>query len=679
MYQELTIPAGTTSPILSFWTKITTEETTTTTAFDTMAVQIKNTSGAVLQTLKTFSNLDAGSTSGPYTASGRYRLNEFSLAAYVGQTIRVNFKVTTDAAKGTMFRVDDVSLAPPVPVVAGTSKQVVAYVPDYRYSMFSKMDLSHLTHINYFSVGFASNGTLSTPSATFNSHLDTVVAAAHAKGVGVSITTGPGQPYAAMGASAAARAKLVADLKTYVLAHNLDGVDIDWEPPAKGIDQVNYGLLIDDLYAAFNPIGKKITAAVNPWTKEIPVDASKKMSWINVMCYDFDYDDHSNYAQSTDGMLQWQYYGVAKDKLVMGVPFYGRYGTSWSNTISKTYGESATDPTRRIVENYKLVHGVDIPPTVDSYTDSSGNVTYFNGVRTMQMKQAFVRDQGFAGTMIWELGHDHWDANNKYDKFSLLPVVGSMIKQPAWLTTTVGSLHDLVNSDFYATLGTMTWNADPSPQPANAKLAVTINNGATIVLGASSHAASLSVDAGGKIDIKDKALVVDWTGASPIGSWNGTNYTGISGMAKNGAIMSSMLGADMVIGVAEASSIMPFTSGSQTAVWQGMTIDGSSVLVKRTYNGDANLDGVIDGDDFFAIDAHLGATGANARWHFGDFDRNGRIDTDDYFVLDTIYSRNRAPLPAAAAAAGAELPAGNVFATEDVNSLYDAADDEALI
>src|SRR5688572_27003652 len=443
MYQELTIPAGTVNPTLQFWTKITTEEAGATTVIDTMQVQVRNTAGGVLATLTTLSNLNAGSTSGPYTATGKYNLHTFSMSPYVGQTIRIAFKVTTDGARGTMFRVDDVSLAPPVPVVPGTSGQVVGYLPDYRYSLFNQMDLDYVTHVNYFSVGFSSTGALTAPSATFNSHLDTVVAAAHAKGVGVSITTGPGQPYAAMGASATARARLVSDLKAYVLAHNLDGVDIDWEPPAKGVDQVNYGLLIDDLYAAFNPIGKKITAAVNPWTKEIPVDATKKMSWLNVMCYDFHYANNSTYEAATDGLLQWEYYGVAKDKLVMGTPFYGRSGTSWSDTRSKTYNAFLND--------YKAMpaHGTFPGPDVDSFTDAAGATWYINGITTIGRKMAFIRDNGFAGAMIWELGQDHWDDPNEpddpntpdnYDRYSLLPIIGTMLRPPIWLTPSAGTL-----------------------------------------------------------------------------------------------------------------------------------------------------------------------------------------------------------------------------------------------
>ena len=638
MYQELSIPAGTSNPTLQFWTKITTEETTTTTAFDTMAVQIKNAGGTVLQTLTTLSNLNAGSTSGPYTNTGKYHLHTFNLSAYTGQTIRVNFKVTTDAAKGTMFRVDDVSLAPPVPVVPGTSGQVVGYMPDYRYSYFAQVDLNLVTHLNYFSVGFASNGTLSAPSATFNSHLDTVVAAAHAKGVGVSITTGPGQPYAAMGASATARAKLVSDLKAYVLAHNLDGVDIDWEPPARGADQVNYGLLIDDLYAAFNPIGKKITAAVNPWTKEIPVDASKKMSWINVMCYDFDYANHSTYAAATDGMNQWFNYGVAKDKLTMGVPFYGRYGTSWSDTHSKTYNT--------ILNDYKAVTGNDLPPNVDSYTDAGGFTTYFNGITTLENKMAYVRDSGYAGAMIWELGQDHWDgaASPKYDSFSVLPVVSSMLRPPTWLTPATGSTFHFVNKQFFASSGTVTFSGDIFASISGA--AISIASSATAILGTTQQIGSLSIASGGKLDMKDKDLIIDYTGASPLGSWNGSAYTGISGLIQSGrngdlwngsGIVTSMTDARSgltTVGFDEASSSLGL-SGSQTTSWGGKTVDATSVIIKYTWGGDADLDGDLDGDDYFYLDSHVLQTGTVFGFNNGDYNLDGELNGDDYWIIDS--------------------------------------------
>ena len=44
------------------------------------------------------------------TTAGNYSQKSFSLAAYKGQTIRLQFRCTTDFSITTTFRVDDVSL-----------------------------------------------------------------------------------------------------------------------------------------------------------------------------------------------------------------------------------------------------------------------------------------------------------------------------------------------------------------------------------------------------------------------------------------------------------------------------------------------------------------------------------------------------------------------------------------
>jgi Zn-dependent metalloprotease len=101
-YQTITIPAGG-SPNLTFWLNVTSSETTTTTQYDRVFVEVRNTSGTLLTTLATFSNLNKG-TAGVYTQRGPY-----SLAAYAGQTVRIQFRATTDSSLATSFRVDDVS------------------------------------------------------------------------------------------------------------------------------------------------------------------------------------------------------------------------------------------------------------------------------------------------------------------------------------------------------------------------------------------------------------------------------------------------------------------------------------------------------------------------------------------------------------------------------------------
>jgi Zn-dependent metalloprotease len=102
-YQQITIPAGT-SPTLSFYLNVTSAETTTTTAYDKMSVEVRNSAGTLLGTLATYSNLNKVATAGSYSQKS------FSLAAYAGQTIRVQFSSTTDSSAITTFRVDTVSV-----------------------------------------------------------------------------------------------------------------------------------------------------------------------------------------------------------------------------------------------------------------------------------------------------------------------------------------------------------------------------------------------------------------------------------------------------------------------------------------------------------------------------------------------------------------------------------------
>jgi subtilisin family serine protease len=103
MYQTVTIPAGHNAG-LSFWLNVTSAETTTTTVYDRLFVEVRSTSGTLLGTLGTFSNLSEG-------ALGAYVQRSFSMASWRGQTVRVHFRVTTDSTLPTDFRIDDVALS----------------------------------------------------------------------------------------------------------------------------------------------------------------------------------------------------------------------------------------------------------------------------------------------------------------------------------------------------------------------------------------------------------------------------------------------------------------------------------------------------------------------------------------------------------------------------------------
>src|SRR5882724_8320397 len=98
LLQQVSIPATATSASLSFWRHIGTAETTTTVVYDTLKVQIRNSSGTVLTTLATYSNLNAGAG---------YAQVSFDLSAYKGQTIQLYLLGTEDSSLATSFVVDD--------------------------------------------------------------------------------------------------------------------------------------------------------------------------------------------------------------------------------------------------------------------------------------------------------------------------------------------------------------------------------------------------------------------------------------------------------------------------------------------------------------------------------------------------------------------------------------------
>ena len=101
VYQSVAIPSTVTGATLKFWLKVASNETTTTSAFDTLKVQVRNASNVVLATLATYSNLNKGSI---------FLEKSFDLSAYKGQTVRVYFEGIEGSSVSTSFIVDDVTL-----------------------------------------------------------------------------------------------------------------------------------------------------------------------------------------------------------------------------------------------------------------------------------------------------------------------------------------------------------------------------------------------------------------------------------------------------------------------------------------------------------------------------------------------------------------------------------------
>ena len=180
---------------------------------------------------------------------------------------------------------------------------------------------------------------------------------------------------------------------------------------------------------------------------------------------------------------------------------------------------------------------------------------------------------------------------------------------------------------------------------------------ASVALGGGNVIVTRSLAITGKLNLRDNDMIIDYVaGNSPIGVWNGSAYTGVTGMLASGRGPDGDYTGDGIItdqsdaiapasfttlAVAEASDVFGL-GGADTVLFDGQTVDASTVIVKYTYAGDANMDGMINGDDYFQIDSAF-PQGLHGYFN-GDFNFDGVINGDDYFLIDSNFPAQGPPI-----------------------------------
>jgi hypothetical protein len=160
------------------------------------------------------------------------------------------------------------------------------------------------------------------------------------------------------------------------------------------------------------------------------------------------------------------------------------------------------------------------------------------------------------------------------------------------------------------------------------------------------------------VDITNTALVLDYTEPEPnptpqIRSYiiSGRGTTGFGATWTGTGITSSTAAAD-VIANPESSSVAYAHNGSLPlgpyTTFEGQPVDNTSVLIRYTRTGDANLDGLVDDNDVTILGATYAPGVPQPSWALGDFDYNGFVDDDDATLLGVFYDPNATPIDAAA-------------------------------
>jgi hypothetical protein len=256
----------------------------------------------------------------------------------------------------------------------------------------------------------------------------------------------------------------------------------------------------------------------------------------------------------------------------------------------------------------------------------------------------------------------------------------------ATLTVNGDQLH-AAGSTLSATGGTVNLNTDAGANAAGGtpsnKLALAVSNaGTTVNLNVSQHVAQVTVTGGlvklavgtptgsrvldatgvsvtgGQLDLTNNRLVVDYAALSPINSIRQQIAAGFNagGAAWTGTgIVSSQAAADatLAVGYGEASELL----GAGGGTFGSEAVDATSVLVRLTRSGDANLDGTVNFNDLLAVARNYNQAGQF--WNRGDFNYDATVNFSDLLALARNYNAvlPSEPIPGATAEFSQDLAA----------------------
>lgn len=238
-----------------------------------------------------------------------------------------------------------------------------------------------LTHINYAFVQPNADGTLK--AVPKPERLKKLVRLAHAKGVKVGIAVGgwnggDDSAFEKLAADAGKRKVFVDGLMGVVEEYDLDGVDMDWEYPDAGVSGERFLELMKELRARLSGGGKFLsTAVVSLGGKGIKKEVFALVDMLNVMAYDG--AAHGTYGQAVGALDYWLGRGCPEEKVILGLPFYGRSPyKSYATLMKEDDGAWAKDVV--------------------------GEVRY-NGIAMIEKKCRLALER-CGGVMIWELSQD---------------------------------------------------------------------------------------------------------------------------------------------------------------------------------------------------------------------------------------------------------------------------------
>ena len=164
-----------------------------------------------------------------------------------------------------------------------------------------------------------------------------------------------------------------------------------------------------------------------------------------------------------------------------------------------------------------------------------------------------------------------------------------------------------------------------------------------------SRPSTLTIDPAGKVDITNNDIIIDYTGATPIATYEALvkSAYNVTGDWQGNGITSSIAANDgnYVVAIADNATLAaPFGTANGGPLFAGVDVDLDTVLVKFTHRADINLDGLITPDDSAVFGGNYDEN-QPAVWATGDMNYDGIFTPDDAAIFGGAYDESLASLP----------------------------------
>lgn len=322
-------------------------------------------------------------------------------------------------------------------------KPVFAYLYHYAYQLRDE-DLNKIDYINY-SFAYVMGNKL---SVAHLSGMSGIINKVHDKGVRFILSVGGwgASGFSVMASTDENRAQFIQSVISVVNRYSIDGIDLDWEYPTTGSgndlknpsDRKNFTSLVKELRLAMDEVDSDLiltaafpasSYAANNYYEINKIN--KDLDYLHLMTYDLiDYSGYitshhanlfsSNYSSSPNASADsavkaYEACGADKDKITIGVAFYGHIGTV-KNQSTENGMKVPSENLSNAINFSKIYNDYLYNSNYTYYFDDNAKAPWlfdgttfitFDDSTSIHYKCKYVLEEDLGGIMFWQLGGDY--------------------------------------------------------------------------------------------------------------------------------------------------------------------------------------------------------------------------------------------------------------------------------